>query len=367
MHLQRLSIENCRIIEKWEGELSPSANLLIGDNASGKSSLIEALCVLSRGRSFRTQRIAELIRKGTQTLTVAGGVVDPETGSEFPLGIAKTADTTRIRINHADVKQQAELSTHLPLTVIHPDTIDLIVGSPQQRRALIDWIAFYREADFHQDWRNYQRILKQRNACLKDSNQHYALTYWTEQLVALLPRIQQYRQQALKALQVALLPVHPLLTHVGTVALKLNNGFPGHVKLENESLVRFFRERQAQEIRQGTTLYGAHRTDMTIQLDGELAARVASRGQLKLLGIALLLAQSTAITEKDAKRGIIAIDDLASELDGQNQDILYQVLKTTQQQLIITGTRQPPADTLWQQAAMFHVKQGVIRQADTQI
>jgi len=361
VHLQRLSIENCRIIEQWDDALSPFANILLGDNASGKSSVIEAICVLSRGRSFRTQRIAEVIRKGSQTLTVAGRVCDTETGSEFPLGIAKTADTTQIRINHADVKQQSELSTHLPLTVIHPDTIDLIVGSPQQRRALIDWVAFYREADFHQDWRNYQRILKQRNVCLKDSNQHYALSYWTEQLVGLLPRIQQVRTRSLQALRHALKPLSPLLEQVGEVKLSLNNGFPGSVKHDRDSLLRFFKDKQAQEIKQGTTLYGAHRVDMAIYLDNDLAARVASRGQLKLLGIALLLGQSAAITENDKKRGIIAIDDLASELDAQNQDILYQVLKHTQQQLIITGTRQPPMDTLWEQAAMFHVKQGVIQ------
>lgn len=358
MYLQRLTIENCRIIEKWEGELSTHTNLLIGDNASGKSSFIEGLCVLSRGRSFRTTRIADIIRSGSHTVTVAGQVVDPYTHSDFPIGIAKTVNSTQIRINHADVKQQAELSNHLPLTVIHPDTIALIVGSPQHRRALIDWVAFYQGNDFHQDWRNYQRILKQRNVCLKDSNQHYALRYWTEQLVALLPRIHQHRQQALQALQESLTRLETLLTHVGALSLVLTTGLPGHVRLETETLLRFFSDKQEQEIRQGTTLYGAHRADVTINVEGELAARVASRGQLKLLGIALLLAQSMAITASDVKRGIIAIDDLASELDKQNQDILYQILKGTQQQLIVTGTRQPAMDELWEQAQVFHVKQG---------
>lgn len=361
MWLKQLSIENCRLIDNWVIELSDSVNLVIGGNAAGKSSLLEALSILASGRSFRTPRIREVIRSGTEQLTVTGRIHDDALQSEYPIGISKTLNNTRIRINHADVNQQAELSSHLPLTVIHPDTITLLTGSPGQRRALLDWVAFYRNKDFHQDWKNYQRVLKQRNSCLRDPQQRYALQYWTEQLVKLQPRIHHFREDALQAITEALDSLKFLFKQQGSLALKLYSGFPAQVKLNDETqLSAFYAGKQEQESDQGMTLYGCHRGDLNVLFDGLPVAQFASRGQLKMFGIALLLAQSEAITTKDTKRGIIAIDDLASELDSDNQDLLYQVLRQTRQQLIVTGTRPPDSGFLPEQGKMFHVEHGRI-------
>lgn len=361
MWLKQLSIENCRLIDNWVIELSDSVNLVIGGNAAGKSSLLEALSILASGRSFRTPRIREVIRSGTEQLTVTGQIHDDALQSEYPIGISKTLKNTRIRINHADVNQQAELSSHLPLTVIHPDTITLLTGSPGQRRALLDWVAFYRNKDFHQDWKNYQRVLKQRNSCLRDPQQRYALQYWTEQLVKLQPRIHHFREDALQAITEALDSLKFLFKQQGSLALKLYSGFPAQVKLNDETqLSAFYAGKQEQESDQGMTLYGCHRGDLNVLFDGLPVAQFASRGQLKMFGIALLLAQSEAITTKDTKRGIIAIDDLASELDSDNQDLLYQVLRQTRQQLIVTGTRPPDSGFLPEQGKMFHVEHGRI-------
>lgn len=364
MWLKHLSIENCRLIAQWNIELSDTANLIIGDNASGKSSLLEALSILARGRSFRTPRIREVIRRGTEQLTVTGRVHDDTLQSSYPIGISKTAQATRIRVNHADVNQQAELSSHLPLTIIHPDTITVLTGAPGQRRALLDWVAFYRNKEFHQDWKNYQRVLKQRNSCLRDPQQRYALQHWTEQLIKLQPRIHHFRQDALQAITATLSNMESLFEQHGELVLKLHSGFPATVDLSDEDkLAAFFAAKQAQEIDQGMTLYGCHRGDLQVLLAGLPVAQFASRGQLKMFGIALLLAQSEAITTKDTKRGIIAIDDLASELDSDNQDLLYQILEQTKQQMIVTGTRPPDgnfANILSKKSKMFHVKQGRI-------
>jgi DNA replication and repair protein RecF len=361
--LKQLNIENCRLITKWQLKLSPSTNLIIGDNATGKSSLLEALSVLSSGRSFRTPRIREVIRNGSEQLTVTGSIHDDVLQSEYPLGISKTAQTTRIRINHADVHQQAELSSHLPLTIMHPDSIAVLSGPPGQRRAMLDWVAFYRNADFHQDWKNYQRILRQRNSCLRDPQQRYALQHWTEQFIRLQPRIHHFRQQALAAMTSKLEDdsVKTLFKEHGQLTIKLSSGFPAHIdSTDTEQLKAFFASRQAQETEQGMSLYGCHRGDIQVLLDGLPVAQFASRGQLKIFGIALLLAQSQAITTEGIKRGIIAIDDLASELDSDNQAMLYQVLRQTRQQLLITGTKAPDQAFLPEQNKMFHVEHGQV-------
>ncbi|WP_020393647.1 DNA replication/repair protein RecF [Thiolinea disciformis] len=360
MWLESLSVENCRALQQVSLDLSPQFNVFSGDNGSGKSSLIEALCILSRGRSFRTPRIAEVIRQDATALTIAGRVKTDDLQT-YPLGIHKTTRQTRIRINHQDIYQQAELSRHLPVTVIHPDTIDLAGGSPVQRRALLDWLAFYAEPEFHRDWRAYQRILKQRNSCLRELSQRYALPYWTNELIQLQPKFNRYRQQALLALQESLKNLAVLLEPLGCVQLYLSTGFPSQVdNVDADTLEQFFKEKQDMELRHGVSLYGAHRGDLMIHLDEQAAARTASRGQLKILGIALLLAQSNAITQDITKRGIIAIDDLASELDSLNQQRLYQVLSQSSQQLMITGTRPPPDHFLPNQTRLFHVEHGHI-------
>lgn len=362
MWLSRITVHNCRIITQAELELTAQANIVYGGNASGKSSLLEALTLLARGRSFRTPRIAEVLQRGTTAITVSARVEDGVGGGSYPLGISKTVQTTRIRINHTDIAQQAELSSHLPLTLIHPGSVELLSGSPSLRRAFLDWIAFYRFAEFHSIWRNYQRVLQQRNACLRDSKQHYALAYWTNQLITLQPILHMYRSQALAALQTALQGSLPLLARTGTPQFHLSNGFPAHINIaETEQLQRFFHDKQAQELKQGFSLYGAHRADLQILLEGIPAIRIASRGQLKLLAVGLLLAQSYAAASTSAKRGIILIDDLAAELDEANLQALYNTLCTTQQQLVITGTHLEPLRQHFNHARVFHVEHGQVR------
>lgn len=365
--LQHIAVQHCRLIQQADLNLSPTVNFLTGANGSGKSSFLEALCVLSRGRSFRTPRITEVISQQADAITVTGKLLNEKLESSYRLGIAKQRNgQTRIRINHADVSQQSELSSHLPLTLIHPDSLDLIAGSPVQRRSLLDWLAFYREVEFQLEWKNYQRILKQRNACLRDLKQRYALTDWTKQLIQAQPKLYQFRLRATEALIASLDSVSLLYQAIGQIQLKLHSGFPPQVDPTNlQALQDFYQTHQEQELRYGMSLYGAHRGDLLITTNGEPAMRRASRGQLKLLGIALLLAQNEAISTNDAKRGIIAIDDLAAELDVDNQHLLAQVLQKTQKQLIITGTRQPLPEFLPSDAHLFHVEQGQIHLLNT--
>jgi DNA replication and repair protein RecF len=354
-------VHNCRIIHSAEFALEPSINIFYGQNASGKSSILEALSLLARGRSFRTPRIQEVIHHDAQEILVNARIEQGQLSTAYPIGIRKSVTETRIRIQHSNIKQQAELSTHLPLTLIHPNSVELLTGSPSGRRAFLDWIAFYRFADFHSHWKQYQRVLKQRNACLRDNKQRSSLPYWTEQLIALQPILQRFRQQALQALQQTLSISDDLLQMPSLPHLQLSTGYPQDVDIfEADQLRQFLLARTDNELKQGLSLYGAHRADLKILLAGQPIHQVASRGQLKLLTVGLLLAQSHAISELSTKRGIIAIDDLAAELDEPNQQTLYKILCSTQQQLMITGTRPIATHVLGQQAALFQVHQGQV-------
>lgn len=366
MYLEQVTIENCRSIRSSQLQLSPQINFIRGDNAAGKSSILEAIHILSTGRSFRTPRIQEVIQHGKNHVLVAAKLISESYSQTYPqgypLGIQKTPRTTHIRINHQDVKQQSELTRHLPFAIIHPETFNLITGGPAIRRALVDWVAFYRSTEFHDLWRQYQRILQQRNACLRDSAQRYSLGYWTEQLIKLVPILHQKRLEALKWLEQGVDRYKHLIASMGVLELKLSSGFPAYLDTtQPQEMLYFLQSKQQQEIAQGFSLYGAHRVDLHIHLAGQLAERVASRGELKLLSIAFLLAKSYAIADQASERGLIGVDDLAAELDDKNQLLLYETLLTTQQQLVITGTRLPTSLNLAATPAhLFTVQEGVV-------
>ena len=356
MILQQLSINHCRIVKQAELALSPAVNLICGHNGSGKSSILEAVSIISKGRSFRTSRIADVINYTEEALLIrAVGIQDDET---YSIVIERSKTSTRIRVNQQDVNTQAALSRYLPVTIIDPNSVDLVTGSPGLRRAYVDWIAFYLFPEFHKIWQNYQRILKQRNLCLRVPAYLSALPQWTDELIKSQNQIQDYRERALFVLLPQLMLLSEKLLDDFQLDIKLTTGFAQTLEdLSFESQKAFYLERRDSEIKSARTLAGSHRADLQIYFNGQLAQYSASRGQLKLIAIALLLAQSRSIDPEEKRKGIIAIDDLAAELDGDNKQRLLDCLRGLQQQLLLTTT-QSELIPLNDDDRMFHVKHG---------
>lgn len=353
MWVEHIDIKNCRSLKKVSLNLSPHLNLIIGENASGKTSFLEALSLLSTGRSFRTSHISEVIEFSSSSVLVSAKIISDEIHSQ--IGIEKSPKITRIRINKKDIYSQAELSIHMPITCIHPGSIEMITGSPFHRRSYIDWISFYLFPDFLNHWKEYKHILKQRNICLKNLKHRYALSDWTVKLVDAQPLINQYRMDALRIIEPILTKICNKLLHSPKIELNLKTGFPVDVRLDKTGLLRFYEERLNTDIKSQRTTYGIHRSDLDISLNGVPAKECGSRGQLKLLVISLLIAQSTAI-KKTNGNGILLIDDIAAELDGKNKETLLNYLGTIKQQLFITSTSEieiPEIDH-----KVFHVKHG---------
>ena len=357
MLLEQLSISHCRIIDNAELTLSHGVNLICGDNGSGKSSILEAVAILSRGRSFRSARIVDVIQHQQENLLIRAKTIDDE--NTFSIGIQKSRTTTRIRVNQQDVNTQAALSRYFPVTIIDPNSIELVTGSPSLRRAYIDWIAFYLFPEFHKVWKNYQRILKQRNLCLRVPSYLAALPVWTDELIKAQTRIQDYRERSLLVLKPQLEALAALLVDEQELTVKLTTGFAQGMDLSEDSQRTFYLEKRDTEIKSARTLSGSHRADLQIMFNGQLAQHCASRGQLKLIAIAMLLAQSRSIDVGDQRKGIIAIDDLAAELDGDNKQRLLTTLRSLGQQLLLTTT-QPELLPLVPEDRMFHVKHGKV-------
>ncbi len=356
MWVKHLVVKNCRLINEEQIELSPEFNIIFGENAAGKTSLLEALSILSKGRSFRTSHITDVITHGKQSVIVSAQIRKNKT--EERIGIEKTSKKTKIRINKQDVFSQAELSSYLPVTVVHPASIELITGSPNNRRSFLDWLAFYLYDDFHQNWKSYQHVLKQRNICLKDQQHRYGLEKWTEELVKLHPIVSNYRHQSLESLKPQLKLITDSLLPSKKIELEFLSGIPREISTDPKSLSDFYAEREDNDLKRKRTVYGAHRANIKINIEGKPALEYASRGQLKLLAISLLLAQSNTIKEDKNNQGILLIDDLAAELDSVNKNQLISYISKLNQQILITSTKKFEIENI--ESKMFHVKHGKI-------
>lgn len=362
MWIEKIKIQNCRIINDLDIEFHEKSNVIIGDNGSGKSSLIESLTLLSSGRSFRTSRVKEVISYNQESVLISAllnqGISNNTEQERIRIGIEKQIGKTRIRINQQDVHSQSTLSLYLPVTVIHPDSIKLVVGSPADRRAFLDWIAFYSFPEFHSLWKQYKHVLKQRNLCLKDSSHRFALKQWTQELASLQPDIHKFRLKSLELIKPRLKAISKVLLESMDISIVLNNGFPSDIELDHDKLLSFYNQKEEQDLKRGRTVYGVHRCDLNILVNGIPALSTASRGQLKLLVISLLLAQSQSIEKSTNGKAIILIDDLAAELDSFNQKRLLHYLTQLDQQLILTTTPEHKFNLANQK--VFHVKHGSI-------
>lgn len=354
MWIKHLTVNNCRLLKNVSLDFSPKLNLIIGPNASGKTSLLESLSILSNGRSFRSSHISEVITHGKQSVLIAAVINDED--SQVNIGIEKSTEKTKIRINHRDIFSQAELSSHLPITVIHPNSVELITGPPSLRRSYVDWIAFYIFPDFLQKWKEYKHILKQRNICLKHKKHQYALNKWTEELVTLQPLIADYRSKVVEIIKPILTKTADHLLSGVSFDLEYQSGFPGDLDLSVDSLLEYYASKKEIDLKLKRTSAGVHRSDVKILMDSKPASQAASRGQLKLLAISLLLTQNNTIGDTKSGNGILLIDDLAAELDKKNREKLLNYLTKLNKQLIMTSTKEGDFKDI--DFKMFHVKHG---------
>ena len=155
---------NFRCLEKAELALGPRFNLISGANASGKTSLLEALAYLGRGKSFRGASTASLIRHDQEDFVLFGEVERSQ--GKTSVGVRNSRDGLEIRVGGESVSGAAALAEVLPLQVIDPEVHSLIAGGPEQRRRFLDWVAFHVEQEHLMKWRRFRRALKQRNAAL---------------------------------------------------------------------------------------------------------------------------------------------------------------------------------------------------------
>ncbi|MDJ0938197.1 MAG: DNA replication/repair protein RecF [Woeseiaceae bacterium] len=351
MPIERFTADNFRCLEHVSFEPDPQYNLIYGANASGKTSLLEALAYLGRAKSFRGAPVTSLVRHGADSFVLHGRVAHD--GVQHSLGMRNGREGLTVRIDGDPGGGAAEAAEILPVQVIDPDIHDLVSGGPEQRRRFLDGVAFHVEHGFLALWRRFRRALKQRNAALKAGA---GVDAWTSEFLARATELDAARRHVLGISEPALEAQASELLG-GEVRFEYRPGWS--VDLSLEEAVRGSLERDQQ---QGSTQVGPHRGDIRLVYDDRQAKRLVSRGQQKLLGCSMILAATEIVQTALERPLLLLVDDPAAELDRDSLGRLTAGIAGLGSQVVVTSLE---ADTLRLPAdpAVFHVEHGVLSPA----
>jgi len=346
------SLETAGFRNLVNGRLEPGdgINVISGENAAGKTSLLEAIHVLARARSFRAPRLEQVIRTGEAMMRVMGEVDDGH--NRHRLGLERGRQAIRVRIDGQDVRNLSELATYLPVQVINSESQRLLQDGPRVRRSFLNWSGFHVEPSYHGHWRRYDRALRQRNAAIRLRDARMArvwdseLTAAGEELNAARKRVVADLEQPLQALLAQWLP---------DVEIKLGyrGGWARELSLAEALIASRDREMEA-----GYTLVGPHRGDLVIRANGVEAQHWLSRGQQKSLVIGILLAQVTHLAAVSSHMPLLLIDDMSAELDAAHRSLVMDALGQTRAQVFVTTIDPATVPVPRERATWFHVERG---------
>lgn len=349
MSLAELALEDVRCLRRAELFLHPGQNLIWGGNASGKTSLLEAIFLLGRGRSFRTRSSERLIRHGEARLRVVGKTVGPPPES-IGLEVSRQ-DGTVAKLRGAYVSSLAELSHAFAVQVIEPGAHKLIEEGAQRRRRWMDWAVFHVEPGFIDVWSRYARALKQRNSALRSTPDQAGA--WDAEIVRHGEVIANLRRDFVERLQPYWTETVRELTGL-ELELYYARGWAADV-----TLTEALGAARDRDVARGMTHVGPHRADIVVRLERGLARETLSRGQQKLVAAAMTLSQLSLIRELTGTLPTLLLDDPAAELDRDRLSRFVARVAQLQCQLVVTSLS-PELSVFGAPDRVFHVEHGAV-------
>ena len=382
MRIQRLVLENFRNVVHLDLELPPGRVVLHGDNAQGKTNLLEAVYIFAVARSVRASHDRELISQQTlgdeMPFTRLTGVFDRgDAPLKVEIVLQLTRDTEkvdpapqlqkRIRINGVP-RRASDLVGEVQAVLFEPQDIDLVYGSPSLRRRHLDLTLSQVDRALMRELQRYARVLQHRNPLLKAIREGRAspseLGFWDQELVEAGSSIVSARAGAITEIAAVAAEIHRELTG-GVEELRLL--YRPSVPLENvadagipDAFRAALEAAREKEHYQGATLVGPHRDDFEFVLDDLGLATFGSRGQHRLATLSLKLAEARFMMERTGVQPLLLLDDILSELDAQRRSYLLSFVESHAQAIITTADLPFLGETFLTGAALFRVSKGVV-------
>jgi DNA replication and repair protein RecF len=327
-----LRLQSFRLFKDDSFELSPGVNIIVGPNASGKTSLLEAVLVLARGTSYRATA-GELIRFGRPWARLDG---HSETSGRRTVKITREPADKLYEVD-GNTYKRLTLAHSLPVVLFEPNHLQMLAGNPERRRDYLDDLLEQTTVGYGPVRRQYKRTLAQRNNLLKQSPTVPAsqLFPWDIRLSQLGGQVARARAQLTETINAELPALYKQLSQAKTkVAVAYDSRWP--VESYESQLLKRLETHRSDDQQRGFTNSGPHREDLLISFDGRPAAAVASRGEVRTAVLALKIIELQVIqAARDGQAPLLLLDDVFSELDGRRRHALtdhlsaYQTFITT--------------------------------------
>jgi DNA replication and repair protein RecF len=372
MYIEELALKDYRNYETLSADFENKVNVILGENAQGKTNVMESIYVLAMAKSHRTSNDKDLIRWDQEYAKIVGRV--QKQYSSLPLELVISKKGKKAKCNHIEQQKLSQYVGNLNVVMFAPEDLNLVKGSPQVRRRFIDMEIGQVSPIYLHDMSQYQKILQQRNHFLKmmqikKQTDQTMLEILTEQFIQVAVKIIMKRFEFLRLLEKWAEPVHKGISR-GLESLKIEYK-PSVDVLEEQDLSKMiisfeekFSKVKAREIERGTTLFGPHRDDLLFFVNDRDVQTFGSQGQQRTTALSVKLAEIELIHSQIGEYPILLLDDVLSELDDYRQSHLLNTIQGRVQTFVTTTSVVGIHHQTLKDASTFVVEAGVIKKVD---
>lgn len=364
MKLKEIALKDFRNYKSLSLSFHDKLNVFIGQNAQGKTNLLEAIYFLSLSKSHRTPRDKELIRFDSEEAYVSGRIETLH--STIPLSLAITKKGKRAKVNHLEMSKLSEYIGHLNCVLFAPEDLEIVKGAPQVRRTFIDIECGQISKVYLAHLSNYKRLLQQKNQYLKKRNvDSVMISVLNEQLATEAAEIILKRESFIKTLSKYAKRIHSDISN-GIETLTVN--YHPNIKYDDDnkdSLRAFildeYNEVFEKEIERGQSVIGPHRDDIKFLINGYDVQTFGSQGQQRSTALSLKLAELDVIKEEIGEYPILLLDDVLSELDESRQAHLLTSIRDRVQTFVTTTSISDINHQIMNDMIAFTVENGTVK------
>ncbi|OMI27386.1 DNA replication/repair protein RecF [Bacillus haynesii] len=368
MYIQNLTLSSYRNYERLDLHFENKVNVIIGENAQGKTNLMEAIYVLAMAKSHRTSNDKELIRWDEDYAKIEGRVIKKNGSVPIQLVISKKGK--KGKVNHIEQQKLSQYVGAVNTIMFAPEDLNLVKGSPQVRRRFLDMEIGQVSPVYLHDLSLYQKILSQRNHFLKQlqtrkQTDQTMLDVLTEQLTEFAAKVVMKRLQFVEQLEKWAQPIHSGISRgLEELTLKYHTSLhvsdsPDLSKMIN-SYQETFSKLRDKEIERGVSLSGPHRDDVLFYVNGRDVQTYGSQGQQRTTALSLKLAEIDLIQEEIGEYPILLLDDVLSELDDYRQSHLLHTIQGRVQTFVTTTSVDGIDHKTLNEAEIFRVENGTL-------
>ncbi|MBR2465996.1 MAG: DNA replication/repair protein RecF [Clostridia bacterium] len=342
MIVKRFCAENFRNIEKCDISFSPGINLLHGKNAQGKTNALEGIYIFSRGRSFRTSDEKELVKNGAEGFRIF--IEYEDSSGDGSLEYAFFGRERRRKKNGYKISKVTEMIGSFKTVLFSPDDLKIIKDGPEERRSFLNIAASQCFPSYLKLYADYKKALENRNCILKNAKSGFyfdigELNSWSETMAEYASYIYKYRKEYLKSLDVYSKEIqYKISDGKEELSLFYKSGIDEELEDKEDikkAYISLLNSSVEREIAAGVTLFGVHRDDIEININGENSRSFASQGQQRSAVLSLKLAEGEVNRAICGEYPVYLLDDVLSELDEKRRTFVINGIK--EKQVIITS------------------------------